>query len=278
MRLAARAAGAVAREGGDGAAQAAAVVGELQRVLHPPHPLRDFLAPYRLDGCVKLLHDAGITNTVQLHRADLATLRTIGIDAPSARRLLAAGAAAHHRKVSRYQALLGIPSYFFADRLELEHSLERCGNAVSLLRFVQLKNAHLPRQARDKHTRTLNRRRFCRVESVELHGDGSLTHSLKREREDEALLLAAGLDPATQQSHPALVRSLLLQAEALRLKARGQQGAIVAELAKRTEASLRLLQPAEPRTEIAAAETMRTIAEQFAPPPPPPDRHDWHYC
>jgi hypothetical protein len=95
---------------------------------------------------------------------------------------------------------------------------------------------------------------------------------------DEALLLAAGLDPATQQSHPALVRSLLLQAEALRLKARGQQGAIVAELAKRTEASLRLLQPAEPRTEIAAAETMRTIAEQFAPPPPPPDRHDWHYC
>jgi hypothetical protein len=165
-------------------------------------------------------------------------------------------------------------SYFFAERLELEHSLERCGNAVSLLRFVHEKSAHLPRQARDKHTRTLNRRRFCRVESVELHGDGSLTHSLKREREDEALLLAAGLDPATQQSHPALVRSLLLQAEALRLKARGQQGAIVAELAKRTEASLRLLQPAEPRTEIAAAETMRTIAEQFAPPPPPPDRHD----
>ena len=118
MRLAARAAGAVAREGGDGAAQAAAVVGELQRVLHPPHPLRDFLAPYRLDGYVKLLHDAGITNTVQLHRADLATLRTIGIDAPAARRLLAAGAAAHHRKVSRYQALLGIPSYFFAERLE----------------------------------------------------------------------------------------------------------------------------------------------------------------
>jgi hypothetical protein len=48
---------------------------------------------------------------VQLHRADLATLRTIGIDAPAARRQLAAGAAAHHRKVSRYQALLGIPSY-----------------------------------------------------------------------------------------------------------------------------------------------------------------------
>jgi hypothetical protein len=41
MRLAARAAGAVAREGGDGAAQAAAVVGELQRVLHPPDPLRE---------------------------------------------------------------------------------------------------------------------------------------------------------------------------------------------------------------------------------------------